>query len=329
VIAWRRFVLALAFLAALAWAAQAQQPARTWRVGCLVSFPKPQSPIEDYWSAFTQRLNELGYVEGRNLIVERRFTEGKYERLPDFAADLIRRNVEVIVTDGTPPTIVARKTTKTLPIVFASAGDPVANGLAESMARPGGNVTGISLMSIDTTAKRTELLLRVFPRLARLAVLFNPANQYSQLALKQVQAAASTLNVEVVTFETRSPRDIEDAFTSMHGARVSAFITITDAFLNSARRRIAEVAMQHQMGGIGSGSTFAEVGGLMGYGPDPFWSFRRAADYVDRIFQGGNPAEMPIEQPTKLELVINLRTAKALGLTIPPEILVQADKVIE
>jgi putative ABC transport system substrate-binding protein len=261
--------------------------------------------------------------------MEWRFADGNYERLPALAADLVKLNVDVIVTDGTPGALAAQKATRTIPIVFAAAGDLLGNGLVKSLARPGSNTTGLSLLLSDTGAKQMEMLMTMLPRLSRLAVVWNPANPNSLPHLKILQAAGAVSKMEIIPVEARTLQELESAFLFMSEERAGAFIWIVDSFLIQEQRQIAQMAVKRRLASIGGLREYAEAGGLMSYGQNRVDNYRRVATYVDKIFKGANPGDLPVEQPTKLELVINRKTAKALGLTIPPELLLLADRVIE
>jgi putative ABC transport system substrate-binding protein len=287
-------------------------------------------PLNDYYDEVPKGLKDLGYVEGKNLVVERRYAHGNYERLPELAAELIRLKVDVIVTDGTIGVLGAQKATKTIPIVFGSAGDPVGNGLVQSLGRPGGNTTGISLLAGDSLArKQLEMLHSLVPKLTRLAALYNPSNPYSVVVLKNLDSAARPRHLQVLRVEARTAAEIEQGFRLMTEQKADAFIWIADAILSQQMRQIAALAVTHRLPGMGAGRTYATAGGLLGYGSNQFNNYRRAAAIVDKILRGANPGELPVEQPTNLFLGLNRGTARALGLTIPPELLLLADEVIE
>ena len=303
---------------------------KVWRVGVLASVRRPYNVQQDeHYGQIVLGLRELGYVEGKNLVIEWRFADGRYERFPELANELVGLGVAVIVTDGTPPTLAALKATKIVPIVFASAGDPVGNGLVKTLTHPGGNATGISLITTDTAAKQLEILLSLAISPARIGLLLNPANPLSAVSLRAFQAAASTRNIPLVPAEIRSEGDIENALSAMTTRGASAFILTRDRVFYQERRLFADLALHHRLPSMGSDRYYPAAGGLMSYGQNLAENFRRATVYVDKILKGANPADLPVEQPTTLELVINRKTAKALGLTIPPELLVLADKVVE
>jgi putative ABC transport system substrate-binding protein len=309
-------------------AAEAQQAGRTPRVGLLVT--GPPAGADPLVAAFRQGLRERGYVEGQNVVIAARFSDG-VQRLPDLAAELVRINVEVIVTQGTPAAQAARRATATIPIVMATSGDPVAVGLVASLARPGGNVTGNSLLGPDLAGKRLELLREIVPGVSRIAVVSNPTNPAHALHMRALvlEAAARTLGVELHPLEVRSPDDFERVFQAATSARAGALLVFGDPLFTAHRTRIANLAARSRLPTIYELSGFAEVGGLMNYGADLHEMFRRAAAYVDKILKGARPADLPIEQPTKFDLVINLKTAKALGLTIPQSVLIRADRIIQ
>jgi putative ABC transport system substrate-binding protein len=325
--------LSLAFLGAallaLSGETLAQQKEKVWRVGFLSSRTRPETPESDYHIGLPRGLRDLGYVEGRNLVIEWRFADGKYERFPELLAELIRIPVDVLVTDGTPTTLAAQKATKTIPIVFGSAGDPVGNGLVQSLSRPGGNTTGVSLLSDNTSVKQIEMLASMVPGLSRVAVLMNPDNPSADKILKGIQAAMQVTKVEILPFQARTREEIEKAIVSMVKQRAGAIIFLPDSFLYQHRSFMADLALKHRLPLASAGGAVPMVGGLLGYGQNLEGNYRRAATFVDKILKGANPADLPVEQPTKLDLTINRKTAKALGLTIPPELLVLADKVIE
>lgn len=326
----RRFMAAIAITALAApLCSVAQTPQKTWRVGILSSREPFTSLDADYWGELVRGLNALGYLQGKNLIIEWRFAAGNYPRLPALAAELVGLRVDVILTDGTPPTIAAKAATSRIPIVFASVGDPVAAGVVKTLARPGGNATGLSIMGYDTPVKQLEMLSLIVPGLRRLAVLANPTNPaHASDALRDLWAAAQTRGVEPLRIEARNPEEVEEGFARIAVAHSSAFIWMPDLFFTQQRPQIVALAAQFRIPGMGP-LQYVDAGGLMGYGPNLSANYRRAATYVDRILKGANPRDLPVEQPTKFELAINRRTAKALGLTIPPELLLQSDRVIE
>jgi putative ABC transport system substrate-binding protein len=314
-------------LFALCVTAGAQQPAKIPRIGILI--PTSASFSSARLEAFRQRLREHGYVEGKNIVIEYRYAEGKPERLPDLAAELVRLKVDVIVTTGPGPTLAAKKASGTIPIVIASAADPVGTGLVSSLARPGGNITGLSLMVPDLDSKRLELLKEAFPKVVRVAFLWNPGGTRGNLPLTEMEAAAKALGLKLVPLPVRGLDDFESAFARAKREGAQALITTTGGLINTQQRQVLDFAAKNRLPAIYPYSEFVEAGGLMTYGPNNADLFRRAADYVDKILKGANPADLPIEQPKKFELIINLKTAKQIGVTIPQSLLYRADKVIK
>jgi putative ABC transport system substrate-binding protein len=307
-------------------AVEAQQPARIFRIGILL--PASASSYSAWVEAFRQRLRELGYVEGKNILIEYRYTEGKYERLPDLAAELVRLKVDVIVTTGRA-VLAAKKASPTIPIVFAAALDPVGGGLVSSLARPGGNITGLSVMAPDLDGKRLELLKEAFPKVARVAFLWEPGSRGGNLPLTEMEAVAKALGVKLQSLEVRSLDDFDGAFARAKREGAQALITFSRPLVNTQQRQVLDFAAKNRLPAIYHTSEFVEAGGLMSYAPNFTDLFRRAADFVDKILKGTKPAEIPVEQPIKFEFVINLKTAKQIGVTIPPNVLVRADRVIK
>jgi putative ABC transport system substrate-binding protein len=308
-------------------AALAQQPARVPRIGYLGnSAPALEAELV---GAFRQGLRDLGYTEGQNIRIEFRWAEGRFERLPELAAELVRLKVDVLLTAGTPGPLAAKQATQTIPIVMASVGDAVASGLVTSLARPGGNVTGSNTFSPDLEGKRLELLKEIVPRLSRIAVLLNPSNPFMALGWEQAQAGAQALRLKLEPVEVRAAEEFEAAFAAIARQRPSALFMIDDRFLLAHRARIIAFAARQRLPAMYSYKEFVDAGGLISYAPSYPAMFRRAATYVDKILKGARPGDLPIEQPTKFELVINLKTAKALGLTIPQSVLARADEVIQ
>ena len=310
-------------------AAFAQQPGKVWRIGFLAPRSRPTPSDPDVYSAFPQGMRELGYVEGKIFVVEWRFADGKFERLPGLAAELVKMKVDVIVAAGTVATEAAQRATTTIPIVIAASLDPVGSGFVKSLARPGGNITGLSLATSDFSPKHLELLMTAMPKLSRVAVLVNPDNSAHPGVLKSVQAAAQKLGVQVLTVNARTPEDIERGIAMMRRERAEGVIVAADAFFILQRRQIAELALRHRLASIAANREHAEAGDLMSYGQNVADFYRRAATFVDKILKGAKPGDLPIEQPAIFELVINRKTAKTLGITIPQELLLRADKVIE
>jgi putative ABC transport system substrate-binding protein len=279
---------------------------------------------------FLEGLHDVGYVERKNIIIEWRYAEGKLERLPGLAAELINLKVDVVVTRGTAAASAAKQATQTIPVVMAvMGGDPVKLDLVTSFSRPGGNVTGLTLQAPELSGKRLELLKEVASKTASVAVIWNGASPQSAGFLQETKAAAQSLGLRLQSVEVRSQADLGGAFKAITSARASALLTLADGVLLSNRARIIEFAVKSRLPAMFPEREFVEAGGLMGYGPDIAWNFRRAAWYVDRIIKGAKPADLPVEQPTKFQLVINLKTAKQIDLTIPPNVLARADRVIK
>jgi putative tryptophan/tyrosine transport system substrate-binding protein len=316
-----------AMLLALCFPAAAQQPARIHRIGILI--PSSASFLSARVEALRQGLRALGYVEGKNILIEYRYAEGKGERLPDLAAELVQLKVDVIVTAGPGATLAAKKASATIPIVFAAANDPVGTGLVSSLARPGGNITGLSTMTPDLDGKRLELLKEAFPKVARMAFLWEPGGTRGNLALTEMEAAAKALGLKLISLEVRSLDDFEGAFARAKKERAQALITTTGALINTQQRRVLDFAAKNRLPAIYHYSEFVEAGGLMSYAPNQADLWRRAADYVDKILKGAKPADIPVEQPTKFEFVVNLKTAKQIGVAIPSSVLARADRVIK
>ena len=321
----REFITVLGGAAMWPLAARAQ-PAKLPTIG----FLGPLTPsVQSKWTAaFVQRLRELGWIEGRTVAIEYRWADGRSERFAEIAAEFVRLKVSVIVTAGTAAVVAAKQATSVIPIVFATAGDPVGTGLVASLARPGGNVTGLSNQSADLAGKRLELLREVVPSLRRLAIMANIGSPIGVLEMGEVQAAAGTLGLEVATLEIRRAEDIVPAIEALKG-RTDALYVVTEPLVNASRIRISTLALGARLPTMHGTRDYIEAGSLMSYGanyPDMFW---RAADYVDKILRGAKPADLPVEQPTKFDLVLNLTTAKVLGLTIPEAFLLRADEVIE
>ena len=304
--------------------AQAQQAKKVPRIGYLRFI---EIPVYD--AAFRNGLSDLGYIEGQNIQVEYRFAGGSIERLAEFAAELVNLKVDVIVAGSTQSINAASRATKTIPIVFPVTFDPVESGFVASLARPGGNLTGLSTVNPDAAAKRVELLKEVIPRISRLAVLRNPTNSGSRFPLKETEVGTRQLGLRLQTLEAQSPGDLEGVFRLAMNERAGALIVIVDALFASQRGRISDLAIRHRLPTMFDDAQYVEAGGLISYGTNLSDLFRRSATYVDRILKGAKPADLPVEQPTKFELVINLKTAKQIGVTIPPNVLARADKVIK
>jgi putative ABC transport system substrate-binding protein len=307
----------------------AEQRVRLAKVGFLY-FASRKSAIESRrYPAFVKGMSELGYVEGKNFVIEARFADGKAERLPLLASELVRAGVEVIVAGGNAAINAARQATKSVPIVIAQSPDPVAQGWATSLARPGGNITGLISLASEIELKMVEFMQSVVPGLARLAVLSNPANRTHAARVAIIGDAAKTFGASVASVTAQTPDEIERAFELMARERVQALIVLGDTYFLSQARQIAGLALKNRLPSTHTIPDYAEAGGLIAYGPDIPDNFRRAAGYVDKVLKGAKPAELPIEQPTRFELTINMKTARALGLSIPKTLQFQADKVIE
>jgi len=326
----RDTVLALLALGAAPLAAEAQQAAKIPRIGFLAANLAASPHLRE---AFRQGLRDLGYVEGRNIVIEYRDAEGQLERLPALAAELIALKVTVIVTGGATPTaLAAKQATRTLPIVFTSAPDPVTDGLVTSLARPGGNVTGLSAFAPELVGKRLELLKQAVPGVSRVAVLWQPGafgERTEKDTLKRAEVAARDLGVPLQFVEARGPADFDRAFSDMSMARAGALTVLASNMFVSERRRLVDLAAERRLPAVYSARELVDAGGLMSYGANLADLDRRAATYVDRILKGTKPADLPVEQPAKFELIINLKTARALGLTIPQSVLGRADEVIQ
>jgi putative ABC transport system substrate-binding protein len=317
--------LALGFLVAPL-AAEAQPPAKVPRIGVL-STGSPRVSLARF-EPFIQGLRELGYVEGQTIAFAYRFADGKNERLPGLATELIDLTVEVIVTSGTPAAVAAKHATSMIPIIIAIAADPVGEGLVANLARPGGNVTGMANLDSELSGKRLEILKEVVPGLSRVAILWNPANPAHRPALGESEVAARGLGVQLQLVEVRAPHEFTSAFAAMSRERASALMLLADSMFGSHRAQVVELAAKSRLPSLFWVKDFVAAGGLMSYGASYPDLLRRAATYVDKILKGAKPADLPMEQPTTFELVINLKTAQALGLTIPPSVLFQATEVI-
>jgi putative ABC transport system substrate-binding protein len=315
-----------AMLLALGFPAEAQQQAKVPRIGLLSPFSPSATAL--WHQAFRQGLRDLGWVEGKTISIEYRYAEGRRDRLPDLAADLVRLKVDIIVASVNTDALAAKNAAREIPIVVASAGDPVAIGLVESLARPGGNITGLSQISPELAGKRLELLKEIVPKLSRVAVLWNPQGTTSPL-WKEIQLPARELGVQLHSLEVRSSNDFAKAFEDAARARAGALAIMPDPLFAGNLKRIADLAAKSRLPSIFHLTEFVDSGGLLAYGPDRSDQFRRAAVYVDKILKGTKPANLPVEQPTKFELVINLKTAKRISVTIPQSVLYRADKVIK
>jgi ABC-type uncharacterized transport system substrate-binding protein len=325
----RVFLSSLGFVTLAApLAAEGQQAAKVARIGYLATFLAIGPHLIE---AFRQGLRDLGYVEGRNVVIEYRDAEGKYERLPALAAELVALKVDVIVGSGTPAPLAAKQATRTLPIVFIGAGDPVGSGLVTSLARPGGNVTGLTNLTVELVGKCLEQLTQAVPRVSRVAALWQPGflvERTEKDMLKGADVAGRALGVRLQFVEARGPADFDRAFSDMTKARAGALTVLSSGMFFNERRHLVDLAAKHRLPAVYNVRDFVDAGGLMAYGPNTADLFRRAATYVDKILKGAKPGDLPVEQPTKFELVINLKTAKALGLTIPQSVLGRADEII-
>jgi putative ABC transport system substrate-binding protein len=317
-----------ALLFALCVPAAASQPGNLPRIGLLLPWSPASAVSLSFLKAFREGLSEAGYVEGRNLTISHRYAEGVSERFPELAAELVRLNVDIIVTTAGPPSRAAKLATNTIPIVFTQVTDPVAEELVASLAGPGGNITGLSQVGPELAGKRLELLKESFPKISRIALLRTSGSRSSVAQFQETQVAAKAMGVDVQSLEWRSFEEIEGAFEAAAAGRADALILLQSAFLNTHRTRILKLAAQRRLPTMFAERTHVESGGLMSYAPSLFDLQRRSARYVAKILKGAKPADLPVEQPTKFELVINLKTAKQIGLTIPPNVLARADKVI-
>ncbi len=325
----RRLLIALAANSLAAPFAFAQQQGKVWRIGYLFQGPRPTSLESHQLGAFQQDMRELGYVEGKNLTIEWRFAEDKPERFPALAAELVQLKVDVIVASQPAGIRAAQTATTTIPIVMTGGADPVGSGFIKSLAHPGGNITGRSNMAEDVSAKQLEMLLSMVPRLPRVAVLMDPDNTTHAKILKNIQAAAPRIGVTILPVEARTPQEIERAFATVAQKKAGALIVLRGTLFVRLVRPIAELAAKYRLPTMHGIREYVEAGGLMSYGTNNFDQYRRAATYVDKIFKGAKPADLPVEQPTKFELFINGKAANALGLKIPQSLLIMADKVIE
>ena len=323
----REFISLIGGVATWPLIAHAQQPAgRVFRIG-FVS-PSPADALPERFVAFRAGLRDLGYQAGQNIIIEYRWADEHYDRLPAFFAEMVRLNVDVIVTHGTPGAVAAKQATTKIPIVLAVVGDAIASGLVSSLAKPGGNVTGLTYFNPELAAKRLELLKEMIPTLTDVGVLSNPENPFNETITPAMNHTAQTLNLRLHQFGVHSPAELEEAFAEMAAKRISALVVLDDAVLIGNAPAVAKFALQRHLPTSGW-PAFAVAGGLMAYGVNFSDMFRRAATFVDKILKGTKPADLPVERATKFELVINLKTAKALSLTVPPTLLARADEAIE
>lgn len=324
----RRSFIGLLSCAAGTWplGARTQQPAKIYRIGILTLGVGPSTLIA---AAFRQGLREHGYVAGQNIALAYRFAEGRTDRLPAMATELVRMNVDIIVTESTAAAVVAKQATQTIPIVMAIAADVVGAGLVTGLARPGGNITGFSMVIKGVMGKRLQLLKEVAPKTSLVGVIWNPSNPSHERQLGEIEAAARSLGLQLQPVETRNPADLDAAFKAMISARANAVFIFGDGMMFKERTRIVEFARSSGLPGLFADREFAEAGGLMVYGPNLASHFRRAAVYVDKILKGAKPGDLPIQQPTMFELIINMKTAEALGISIPESVLVRVDELIE
>ncbi len=307
-------------------APEAQPPTHVHRIGVLSGTTRePDRNVK----AFLEGMRALGYVEGQNLVMEYRGAEGQFERFPDLAAELVRLQVDVLLVGPTPAALAAKDATTTIPIVMAGVGDPVGSGLVASLARPGGHVTGVSVLQPEVVGKQLEFLKDVLPTVSRVAVLWNPANPVHAVNVREADVAAQALGVQLHLVEARGPDAFDSAFAAMTSAHAGALLVLGDTMFQTHRRRLAELAATSRLPTMHNARPFVEAGGLMAYGPSRLDIQRRAAVYVDKILKGAKPGDLPVERPMKFELVINLKTAKALGITMPPSLLLLADEVIQ
>lgn len=322
-----RFVLPLSILLACLGGAlpalAGESTPRVPQVGLVLGEASPRL------EAFRQGLRALGYVEGQNIALDTRLTGGKYEALRQLAAELVARKVDVILTGGHTATRAAMEATSTIPIVFGSASDPLGSGFVKSLARPGGNATGLSLLSRELTEKRFEILHEAVPKATRVAVLYTPDSQASAMQLEQTEIIARKIRIALHSFKVQAPSDFDAAFAGAVQGRAEALLIVQSTFTLAHRKQLTALAAKHRFPAMYGSNEFVEIGGLLSYGADALDMYRRAASYVDRILKGAKPGDLPVEQPTKFELAVNLKTARALGLTLPPSVLVRAEQVIE
>jgi putative ABC transport system substrate-binding protein len=306
--------------------ADAQQPTKFYRIGLLTGLaaPPPSST-----TPFEQGLRQLGYVEGQNVAIERRYSNGQMDRLPELAVDLAHLPLDVILTQSFPAALAAKQATSTIPIVVMAAGDPVATGLVATFARPGGNITGVSALETELSGKRLELLKEAFPKLAHVGVLWNAADLGMTLKFREIEVAAKALRVTVQASAVREPKDFDGVFSEMIRKRPDALFVIADPLTRLNRKQLVELATKSRLPAMYEDSQYVDDGGLMAYGPSLAENLQIALHHIDKILKGSKPSELPIEQPTKFEFVINLKTAKQIGLTIPPNVLARADRVIK
>jgi putative ABC transport system substrate-binding protein len=323
----RTFIRGALVVASAPLATEAQQAGKVYRIGLMLG--SSVSAAAPHVDEFRQGLRELGWVEGKNFALEIRAAEGKYERFPAFAAELVRLKVDLIVAPTGPAAEAAKNATRTIPIVMMVVPDPVGSGLVASLARPGGNITGLSSLLVELSAKQLEILKEAIPQASRVSVLQNPAAPASPLMVKEVEGAARLLGTQLQVLAARSPEEFDGAFATMIRGRSDALFVLADPMFFLHRTRLADLAAKSRLPTMYAITEHAEAGGLMAYAANGKYNYRRAASYVDKILKGAKPADLPVEQPTRFELVINMKTAKALGLTIPPLLLLRADRLIE
>ena len=324
----REFITVIgAAVAAGPFLAQAQQPAKVPRIGFLGN--STAALESNLVGAFREGLRDLGYEEGRNIVIEYRWAEGVYGRFPVLIAELVALKVDAIVTAGTPASVAVKNATTTIPLVMVAVGDPVATGLVASLARPGGNITGLTSMSVEMEGKRLELLREVSPKISHIAVLWNAASPIQVIEEEEVRAAAQVLGMKMLTLGVRTREQIDEALAAIMRERPDALLVLADRLFLHHRTRIMDFAAQEHLPGVHAYRELVEAGGLMSYGPSYADMHRRAATYVDKILKGAKPGDLPVERPTKFELVVNLRAARALGLAIPPAVILRADELIE
>jgi putative tryptophan/tyrosine transport system substrate-binding protein len=323
----RAFVTGLGAVLATSPTIHAQMTGKVYRIGMLDVVPVVSNATN--LAAFRQGLRELGYVEGQNVVIEYRSADGRAERFPDLARELVQLKVDLIVTRGTPAALAAKRATATIPIVMAASGDPLGTGIAASLAHPGGNVTGLSAVATEIQGKLLQIVRELVPQIARVSFLFNMSNPVARTQWKEAEPAARSMGLQAQLLDVRTPRDLEPALDAAIRQRSGAVVVSIDALTQANGRQIIEALATRHLPAISREREFVDAGGLMSYGIPYADSYRRATVYVDKIFKSANPADLPIEQPTRFELVINLKTAKALGLTIPPSLLLRSDRVIE
>jgi ABC-type uncharacterized transport system substrate-binding protein len=327
----RREFITLLGSAAAGWplAARAQRARKVYRIGLLLPGTSAIVAKNPRVTALLQELRALGWIEGQNVLFERRLAEGQLGRLDELAADLVRSNVDVIITAAAPSAMAAKEATSTIPIVILDPGDPVGTGLVQSLARPGGNVTGVTSIAPDLAAKRLALLKETVPALTMVAVVFNAAIPPAEIAMTELRAAAQKLNLQILSVAARAQNGLKEAFARIADERPDGLLVFPDPLTFSNQDAIVNFTIERKIPALFGAKEFAEIGGLMSYGPSYPGMFRRGAYFVDRILNGARPADLPVEQPTRFELVINLKTAKALGITVPPTLLARTDEVIE